>query len=127
VSDLVGFAWVSLGAAVGAPGRYVVDRFVQTRRESVVPWGTLAVNVIGSFVLGFLVGVASGHHLPEPVLLAVGTGLCGAMTTYSTFSYETWRLVEGGARLYAFANVSLSLVLGLGAGLGGFGLGSLTG
>ena len=57
------------------------------------------------------------HHrdVPPEVVLAVGTGLCGAMTTYSTFSYETLRLFEDGARLFAFVNVVISLTGGLGA------------
>jgi fluoride exporter len=124
MSDLAGFAWVCLGAAVGAPGRYLTDRFVQARHDSVMPWGTLTVNVVGSFVLGLLTGLASAHDVPEQVMLGVGTGLCGALTTYSTFSYETLRLVEDGARLYAAANVVLSLAAGVGAALAGFALGS---
>jgi CrcB protein len=120
VSDLAGFAWVWLGAAVGAPSRYLVDRFIQGRHDSVFPWGTLCVNVVGSFVLGVLVG--SGSDLPEAALLAVGTGWCGALTTYSTFSYETLRLVEDGAWLYGVANVAVSVGAGVGAALAGFGV-----
>ena len=102
---------VALGAAVGAPLRYLADRAVQARHDSVFPWGTLAVNVSGSLVLGFLVGLpASG-----PVATLVGTGFCGALTTYSTFSYETMRLTQEGAWFYALANVVASVVAGLGA------------
>jgi CrcB protein len=102
---------VALGAAIGAPLRYLVDRAVQARHDSVFPWGTLAVNVSGSFLLGFLAALPA-----EGALMAlVGTGFCGALTTYSTFSYETLRLLEKGARFYAIANVVASLVAGLGA------------
>jgi CrcB protein len=124
VSEVSGFAWVCLGAAVGAPGRYLVDRFVQARHDAVMPWGTLCVNVIGSFVLGFLTGVAHDQRVPDQVTLALGTGFCGALTTYSTFSYETLRLYEDGARLYAAMNLVLSVAAALGAALAGFGAGA---
>lgn len=102
---------VALGAAIGAPLRYLVDRAVQARHDSVFPWGTFAVNVSGSFLLGFLAALPA-----EGTLMAlVGTGFCGALTTYSTFSYETLRLIEKGARFYAVANVVASLIAGLGA------------
>jgi CrcB protein len=106
---------VIAGAAVGAPLRYLVDRAVQTRHDTVFPWGTFAVNVFGSLILGLIVGaVAAGGASPR-VQLAVGTGFCGALTTYSTFSYETLRLLEGDARLFAGANVVASTVAGVGA------------
>jgi CrcB protein len=101
---------VALGAAVGAPLRYLVDRFVQARHDSVFPWGTLTVNVAGSFLLGVLVAAVRG-----PWLTLLGTGFCGALTTYSTFGYETVRLVQERARLYAVLNVAVSLAAGLGA------------
>ena len=77
-------AWVALGAAFGAPLRDLVDRAIQTRHDTVFPWGTMTVNITGCLVLSFLV-VAMGH-LPPAVEAAVGTGFCGALTTYSTFS-----------------------------------------
>lgn len=102
---------VALGAALGAPLRYLTDRAVQARHDSVFPWGTMAVNVCGSALLGFLVGLPAG-----PAFLALAaTGFCGALTTYSTFSYETLRLTQEGAWLYALANVVISIVAGLGA------------
>ena len=118
------FLFVCLGAAIGAPARYLTDRAVQARHDSVLPWGTMTVNVVGSTVLGLLVGLGHGHHVPTWVSLAVGTGFCGALTTYSTFSYETLRLYETGARLYAALNVALSLVAGLAAAFAGVALGS---
>ncbi|WP_296602247.1 fluoride efflux transporter CrcB [Nocardioides sp.] len=114
------FVWVCLGAAVGAPGRYLLDRAVQARHDSVMPWGTMLVNVIGSLALGLLVGLSTGSDVPDAVMLTLGTGLCGALTTYSTFGYETFRLFEDGARLYAVLNVCLSLVAGLGAAALGY-------
>ena len=121
MSDLV---WVCLGAAVGAPARYLADRAVQSRHDSVMPWGTVLVNVVGSLVLGLLLGAGTTADLPDPVLLAVGTGLCGALTTYSTFGYETLRLFEDGARLPAALNVLVSLGAGLAAAVAGYALGA---
>ncbi len=107
---------VALGAAVGAPARYLVDRAVR-RRWPGFPWGTLTVNALGSLVLGAVVGAGVG----ERWLLLLGTGLCGAFTTCSTFSWETLRLAETGKPRQAAANVALSLALGLAA----FALGSV--
>jgi CrcB protein len=120
-----GFVWVCLGAAFGAPCRYLVDRFVQSRHDAVMPWGTLIVNVTGSFVLGFVTALAANHEVSDQVVTALGAGFCGALTTYSTFSYETLRLYEDGARLYASANVALTLTAGMAAVVAGFGAGTL--
>jgi CrcB protein len=103
------------GAAVGAPLRYLSDRAIQSRHDTVFPWGTLAVNVIGSLILGVVTGAVTAGGASPQVQLAVGTGFCGALTTYSTFSYETLRLLEDDARLFAVANVVASIVAGLGA------------
>ncbi|MER6981017.1 fluoride efflux transporter CrcB [Streptomyces carpinensis] len=110
---------VAVGAMVGAPLRYLTDRAVQSRHDSVFPWGTFVVNVTGCLILGLLTGaVSAGAVGPHPQLL-LGTGLCGALTTYSTFSYETLRLTETGAGLYAAANAVASVVAGLGAAFAG--------
>jgi CrcB protein len=118
------FLFVCLGAALGAPARYLADRTIQARHDTLVPWGTMTVNVAGSLVLGLLTGLAEGHRVPEDLTLALGTGFCGALTTYSTFGYETFRLYESGARLLAGLNVGVSLVAGLGAALAGLAIGS---
>lgn len=111
------WVWVGVGAGLGAPARYLADRFVQTRHDSHFPWGTVAVNVFGSFLLGLLTGAAQA--LSPGVQAAVGVGFCGALTTYSTFSYETMRLLENKLAGYAAANVLIALVCGFGAaGLG---------
>ena len=102
---------VALGAAIGAPLRYLTDRLVQTRHDSVFPWGTLTVNVAGSFVLGLLVGMPT--HAAWSALL--GTGFCGGLTTYSTFSYETLRLAREGSGCRALTNIVASVMAGFGA------------
>ena len=106
---------VAFGAAVGAPLRYLVDRTVQTRHDSVFPWGTFAVNVTGSFVLGVLLRGAGAQAVPGSLVALLGTGLCGALTTYSTFGYETVRLLQDHSRPFAILNAVASVVAGLGA------------
>lgn len=104
---------VALGAAVGAPARYLTDRAVQSRHESRFPWGTLTVNVLASFVFGIVAGAAGKVSPQLQALLA--TGFCGALSTFSTFSYETVRLGRGGNRWASVANVVISVLAGLGA------------
>jgi len=104
---------VALGAAIGAPARYLTDRAVQARHDSLFPWGTFTVNAAGCFLLGLLATTAL--HTPSPVAALLGTGLCGALTTYSTFGYETLRLIQDGTRFYAAFNIVASLIAGLGA------------
>ncbi|MGC5000105.1 fluoride efflux transporter CrcB [Streptomyces sp. DT195] len=106
---------VIVGGMAGAPLRYLTDRAVQKRHDAVFPWGTLTVNVLGCLVLGLLTGAVTAGAASSHVQLLIGTGLCGALTTYSTFSYETLRLTETGARFLAAANVAASVVAGLGA------------
>ncbi|MEV6770150.1 CrcB family protein [Nocardia sp. NPDC051030] len=112
-------ALVMLGAVVGAPTRYLVDRAVGRRFDTVFPLGTLMVNVTGSALLGALIGAGANHWL----LATVGTGFCGALTTFSTFGYETVRLAEEGAYSYAVANVVIGVAASLAAAYAGAGLG----
>jgi fluoride exporter len=117
--------WVALGAAVGAPLRYLVDRAVQARHRRGFPWGTFAVNVVGSFVLGLVTATAGA--LGPAWGAVVGTGFCGALTTYSTFGYETVALLERGARGSAVGNVVGSIVAGVAAAASGYLLGTALG
>lgn len=112
--------FLCLGAAVGAPARYLTDKAVQTRHDTVFPWGTLMVNLVGSLILGTLAGLGADAGLPTPVQAGIGTGFCGAFTTYSTFGFETVRLVEDGARLFALLNVVVSVVVGVAAAVTGY-------
>ncbi|HEY2061580.1 fluoride efflux transporter CrcB [Amycolatopsis sp. NBC_01480] len=106
---------VFAGAVLGAPLRYLTDRAVQTRHETEFPWGTFAVNLVGCLILGSLAG--AGSALPSAVLAFAGTGFCGALTTYSTFSYETLRLAERKAYVAAVMNVVVSVAAGVGGAL----------
>ncbi|MEU1014097.1 fluoride efflux transporter CrcB [Streptomyces sp. NPDC005900] len=106
---------VVVGGMIGAPLRYLTDRAVQRRHATLFPWGTFLVNVVGCLVLGVLTGAVTAGAASSRTLLFLGTGLCGALTTYSTFSYETLRLAESGARFRAVANALGSVAAGLGA------------
>lgn len=111
------------GAMLGAPVRYLVDRAIQSQHGSLFPWGTWAVNVTGSFLLGLLVGAA----LPAPVAAGLATGFCGALTTFSAFGYETVRLAERGCWTHAAASLVAGLAAGLGSAVAGAVLGGWLG
>ncbi|MCX5178438.1 fluoride efflux transporter CrcB [Streptomyces virginiae] len=109
---------VVAGAAVGAPLRYLLDRAVQARLDgpdAVFPWGTFVVNATACLILGTLAGAALAGAASSRLQLLLGAGLCGALSTYSTFSYETLRLAERGRGFLAAANVVMSVLVGLGA------------
>ena len=109
---------VMIGAAVGAPLRYVADRAVQARHDSVFPWGTFTVNVAASFILG----VVAGHVGSSALTALIGTGFCGALSTWSTLGYETVRLTEERAWSSSAFNIAASVLAGLGAAGLGFSL-----
>jgi len=104
---------VLAGGMVGAPARYLADRAIAARRDSVFPLGTFTVNMAGSLVLGFLLGAQHHLGLPPAVFALLGTGFCGGLTTFSTFGYETLRLLEDGALSEAGLSVLGSLVTGV--------------
>lgn len=104
---------VLVGGALGASLRYLTDLFITSRHISAFPWGTVTVNVVGSLILGLTSGAVSATDSPAWLLTLVGTGFCGALTTFSTFGFETVRLVELGALRTAALNVGASLVAGM--------------
>lgn len=110
---------VALGAAVGAPLRYLANHGIRARFGGTPAAGTLVVNIAGSFVLGLLVGAGAGS---APLAL-VGIGFCGALTTFSTLALEIWDALADDRYMHAVANVALSLSLGLGVAWLGWVLG----
>jgi CrcB protein len=120
-------AWVAFvaAAAVGAPLRYLVDGCVGDRVEGAFPWGTFVVNASGSLLLGVLTGLALYHAFPKTPKVILGTGFCGAYTTFSTFTFETVRLAEEGALNEAFLNALATLVTCAGAAALGLALAAL--
>lgn len=108
---------VALGGALGALARYAVEGLIAPRQRGPFPLSTLVVNVTGSAALGILAGRAPSLREVSPFL---GAGFLGAFTTFSTFTYETVRLLEDGAWRQAVWNVALSgplVFLAAGAGL----------
>ena len=94
--------------------RYAVEGWVSNRTRGVIPWGTLVVNVSGCFLLGFLFALLTERFLPHPTVRAALTiGFLGAYTTFSTFAFETMRLADDGARLFAAGNIVASVGAGL--------------
>ncbi len=114
--------WVALAGALGALARYGVHGLVQSRTASQFPYGTVVVNLAGSFVLGLVVGLATYQGLDADVRTVVGTGFIGAYTTFSSFSYDTVGLLEDGATSAALVNALGSVALGLIAATAGFAL-----
>lgn len=107
----------------GAPARYLMDRAISSRVATDLPVGTFVVNLSGSLLLGFLTGLSLKGHLSTDIRDALDTGFCGAYTTFSTFTFETLRLVEEGDLLEAAGNVVVSALLGLAAAAAGLAIG----
>ncbi|RMF45728.1 MAG: fluoride efflux transporter CrcB [Deltaproteobacteria bacterium] len=104
--------YITLFGGLGCLSRYLVSGWVYALAGRALPWGTLAVNVLGSFLLGLL--MESGLRtslLPADIRVGLTTGFMGGFTTFSTFSYETVRLLEEGSYLQAGANMVLNLVV----------------
>jgi CrcB protein len=115
---------IGLGGFAGAVARYLVDGFVADRTGGGFPWGTLVINVTGSFVLGLLFAMSQERAiLPAEIRGPLMIGFLGAYTTFSTFMLESWRLVEAGDWALVAANLGGSVVLGLVAVVAGLTLG----
>jgi CrcB protein len=118
------FFWICFGGAAGTGARYLVSGWALRALGAGFPYGTLAVNLSGSFCVGFLMQVGLSTPLMSPTLrLCLTTGVMGGFTTYSTFNYETIRYVQDGAWLLAAANVAVTLVACLAAGFAGLAAG----
>jgi CrcB protein len=105
---------IAAGGAAGAVSRYLVDGWVAERLGTSFPWGTLVVNLSGSFLLGLLFAVAiESAALPSAIRGPVMIGFIGAYTTFSTLALESWRLLEDGAVILGLANAFGSIAVGL--------------
>jgi CrcB protein len=113
---VLGVVLVGVGGFAGAIARYVVDGWVSEATGGTFPFGTLAVNLTGAFVLGVLFSMASERAVLSPELRGpLMIGFIGAYTTFSTLMLETWRLAEDGAAAMALLNIGGSCLLGLAA------------
>jgi CrcB protein len=110
------YLWVAIGGALGSMARYGIGGIVSDRFGQTFPWGTLAVNVTGSFIIGFLGALTApeGKMSPQSRVVATQlliTGVCGGYTTFSSFSLQTLNLLRDREWLYAGGNILLSVVL----------------
>lgn len=114
MQNWLAYVWVATGGALGSVGRYWLSGLVAARLGETFPWGTLVVNVSGSFVIGLLAALTApeGRFLVSPsVRLFFMVGVCGGYTTFSSFSLQTLNLLREGEWLYAAGNVLLSVIL----------------
>ena len=112
--------WICLGGAAGTGARYLLSGWLLRAAGPGFPWGTLAVNVLGSFLLGLIMQVSLTTGLIPPTLrLVLTTGVLGGFTTYSTFNYETLQYLQQNDWLAAFTNVAVTLLVCLAAGISG--------
>jgi CrcB protein len=104
---------VACGGAIGAVGRFVLDRAIERREFGIFPWSTFAINVSGCFLVGVVVAaLADRHHAPAWLRLGLVLGLLGGYTTFSTFGQETLDLFEEGRLATALAYAAGSVALG---------------
>ncbi len=114
------FLWICLGGAVGTGARYLISVWAVVILGTGFPWGTLLVNVLGSFLLSVIMETSMTGHLIAPTLrLALTTGVLGDFTTFSTFNYETLAYLREGAWWMGICNVLLTVTVCLAAGVAG--------
>jgi len=120
------FAWVCLAGAAGTGARYLVSVWAGERFGAAFPWGTFIVNVVGCFLIGLVLQLAlSLASFPVNLRFALTTGFLGGLTTYSSFTWETTKLVRDGAVGAALLNFTLTTVAGFGAAVLGLSLARL--
>ena len=110
---------IGLGSFLGGISRYLVTIYIHNRYLSNFPFGTLAVNVIGCFLIGLVYGITEKGNLSAEWRIFLATGILGGFTTFSSFSHETVTLLREKEYLYAFSNLGLSIFLGHAATLAG--------
>lgn len=124
MSDAARLLWVCLAGAIGTGMRHLVGVWAGNRFGVSFPFGTLIVNLAGSFLIGLVSAIALAvASFPPTLRLVITTGFLGGFTTYSSFNHETMRLFEEGARAYAALNLGITVVGSLIAGLLGLALG----
>ena len=124
---LLNIFYVGLGGFIGAALRYLTSGFIgRFMTQTTFPYGTFVVNMVGCLFIGFLAGIADSRQMFSATVQAfIFTGVLGAFTTFSTFSYETMGLFQNGQTSPALTNLGLQIVLGLLAVWGGLQLAKL--
>lgn len=109
---IVTVAYIALFGAIGCVARYFLSGWAHDKMGWGFPWGTLAVNITGAFIIGLLMELGlRGALIPANLRIGLTVGFLGGLTTFSTFSYETYRLLEAGRLLTAFGNMAISLTV----------------
>jgi len=126
----IAYLWVAIGGALGSVGRFWLNGIISTRFGETFPWGTMLVNISGSFIIGVIGALANPEGRMDSQSRALVTqfvmiGICGGYTTFSSFSLQTLNLLRDRELLYASGNVVLSIVLCLVAVWLGWLLGSM--
>lgn len=104
---------VGIGGFVGSSLRYLISKYVAIHTQSIFPLGTFSVNIAGSFFIGMIIAASLSDDLSHSARLLLATGFCGGFTTFSSFSYEFFSLLQNEYLGYAFLYAAASLILGL--------------
>ena len=108
--------YVATGSAIGGVGRFLLQQFIQKRADSLFPYGTLFVNILGCFIIGIVAGLADKGNLLSPQgRIFLAAGFCGGFTTFSSFISENHSMLRNGELLNTFTYMSVSIVIGLAA------------
>jgi CrcB protein len=105
--------FIGIGSFIGGVGRYLLSQLIQTKALTAFPYGTLAVNILGCFLIGMVYGLVEKSGLSGEWKLFLATGVLGGFTTFSAFSYESISLMRDGHTGFAFLYIAASVVLGL--------------
>jgi len=106
--------YVAIGSGIGGVGRFLLQQFIQKRVESSFPYGTLAVNLLGCFVIGIVIGLADkGNILSPRGRIFLAAGICGGFTTFSSFISENRNMLHDGELVNTFIYISVSVIVGL--------------
>lgn len=106
--------FIAFGGMVGSVSRYLVQQLIVRNYTTLFPLGTFLVNIIGSLIIGILLGLAAKHNwLNQELRLLLVVGFCGSFTTFSTFAFEGLELLKDGQYIVLFSYIALSLVLGI--------------
>jgi len=118
--DMNDFLLVAIGAVVGATVRWMITTYSTARKWT--PYSTIGINITGSFLLGMIIKLGLLNVLPPSAILLLGTGFCGAYTTFSTYAIDVVKCVDANQYQQALVIVGLSNVLGIAAALAGYNL-----